>query len=66
MQITAEYCGLKLYVESREPFQQRIRSVPTKAGDLLIWHKLCPYVTHFSRVRALHSCRLAVTCECCV
>jgi len=26
-----------------EPFQHRIRSIPTKCGDLLIWHRACPH-----------------------
>ena len=25
------------------PFQHRIRSIPTKCGDLLIWHRGCPH-----------------------
>ena len=26
-----------------EPFQERIRSIPTRRGDLLIWHRGCPH-----------------------
>lgn len=26
-----------------EPFQERMRSIPTQCGDLLIWHRACPH-----------------------
>ena len=26
-----------------EPFQDRMRSIPTQCGDLLIWHRACPH-----------------------
>lgn len=33
---------------SLEPFQHRIRSIPTQAGDLLIWHRGCPHGNGFN------------------
>jgi hypothetical protein len=33
---------------SLAPFQHRIRSIPTKRGDLLIWHRGCPHGNGFN------------------
>ena len=41
--VGAQHWRGNLHHVDLEPFQHRIRSIPCKRGDLLIWHRACPH-----------------------